>query len=65
MPGGISVFEGPRKPELPEKDASQEARRARHGAGAPTIAGAAPGPSPELRKHIAILEREIAELEQA
>jgi hypothetical protein len=60
------LFEGPRKPEPTERQpgAREEARGTRPRVGAPAIAGGLrQGIARELRKHVAILEREIAELE--
>jgi bifunctional non-homologous end joining protein LigD len=61
------IFEGPRKPELTEAQKTlakkrQELARVLEWLGSP---GLMPGIARELRKHVAILEREIAELEQA
>jgi bifunctional non-homologous end joining protein LigD len=61
------LFEGPRKPELSEAQKTltkkrQELARVLEWLESP---GLIPGIARELRKHVAILEQEIAELEQA
>ena len=61
------IFEGPRKPELTEAQKTlakkrQELARVLEWLGSP---GLMLGIARELRKHVVILEREIAELEQA
>ena len=61
------IFEGPRKPELTEAQKTlakkrQELARVLERLGSP---GLTPGIARELRKHVAILEREIAGLERA
>ena len=61
------MLEGPRKPELPEAQKALAKKRDELAMVLERLRS--PGPRPgiprELRKHIAILEREIAELEQA
>ena len=60
------IFEGPRKPELTEAQKTlakkrEELARVLERLRSP---GLTQGMARELRKHVAILEREIAELEQ-
>ena len=61
------IFEGPRKPELTEAQKTLAKKRAELVRVLERLADPdlRPGIARELRKHIAILEREIAELEQA
>ena len=62
LPSGISLFEGPRKPELTEAQKTlakkrEELARVQERLQAPDLR---PGIARELRKHLTILEREIA-----
>ena len=58
------LFEGPRKPELTEaqKTLAKKREELGRGARAPRSPSLRQGIARELRKHVAILEREIAEL---